>query len=214
MLQNIQLSNFKCFESLDLHCAPLTILCGLNGMGKSSVIQALLVLRQSIDEAAYILPNELILGGSFTDLGTGADVLYEDAQENIIAIEIRDDQISQPYALQFEYLSSADRLLTIQNSQLHDSGADTGWDLAPPVGGDLFYVNAERIGPRKHYPYSETAARRKDMGVRSELALSYWNSRRKHAIADDDPRRVGLSGQTGEAVLDSWLSAISPGSTS
>ena len=211
MLQNIQLSNFKCFESLDLHCAPLTILCGLNGMGKSSVIQALLVLRQSIDEAAYILPNELILGGSFTDLGTGADVLYEDAQENIIAIEIRDDQISQPYALQFEYLSSADRLLTIQNSQLHDSGADTGWDLAPPVGGDLFYVNAERIGPRKHYPYSETAARRKDMGVRSELALSYWNSRRKHAIADDDPRRVGLSGQTGEAVLDSWLSAISPG---
>ena len=211
MIHNLKLSNFKCFETLDLTCAPLTILCGLNGMGKSSVIQALLVLRQSIDAASYILPDELILGGSLTDLGTGADVLYEDAHDNTLAIEVRDDQISQPYGLRFEYVSSADRLLTIQDSQLHDWGTESGWDLAPPVGGDLFYVNAERIGPRKHYPYSETAARRRDMGVRSELALSYWNSRRTHAIADDDPRRVGLTGQTCEAVLDSWLASISPG---
>lgn len=40
MLRTLKLSNFKCFESLDLACAPLTLLCGINGMGKSSVIQA------------------------------------------------------------------------------------------------------------------------------------------------------------------------------
>ena len=47
MLSKIKLLNFKCFQSLELSCAPLTLLCGLNGRGKSSVIQALLVLRQS-----------------------------------------------------------------------------------------------------------------------------------------------------------------------
>ena len=47
MLRRIGLLNFKCFAQLDLPCAPLNLLCGLNGMGKSSVIQALLVLRQS-----------------------------------------------------------------------------------------------------------------------------------------------------------------------
>ena len=47
MLQKIGLTNFKCFDSLELTCAPVTLLCGLNGMGKSSVLQALLVLRQS-----------------------------------------------------------------------------------------------------------------------------------------------------------------------
>ena len=37
MLQKIELKNFKCFESLDRACSPLTLLCGLNGMGKSNV---------------------------------------------------------------------------------------------------------------------------------------------------------------------------------
>ena len=37
MLRKIELKNFKCFESLSLACSPLTLLCGLNGMGKSSV---------------------------------------------------------------------------------------------------------------------------------------------------------------------------------
>ena len=36
MLRRIGLNNFKCFERLDLPCAPLNLLCGLKG--KSSVI--------------------------------------------------------------------------------------------------------------------------------------------------------------------------------
>ena len=34
MITKIELSNFKCFRRLELKCAPLTLLCGLNGMGK------------------------------------------------------------------------------------------------------------------------------------------------------------------------------------
>ena len=49
MLTKICLTHFKCFERLELDCSPLTLLCGINGMGKSSVIQALLVLRQSFE---------------------------------------------------------------------------------------------------------------------------------------------------------------------
>lgn len=44
MLRKIKLMHFKCFEQLDLGCKPLNLLCGLNGTGKSSVIQAFLVL--------------------------------------------------------------------------------------------------------------------------------------------------------------------------
>ena len=49
MLTGLHLRNFKCFGQLSLQCAPLTLMTGLNGMGKSSVIQALLVLRQSFE---------------------------------------------------------------------------------------------------------------------------------------------------------------------
>ena len=54
MLRRIGLTNFKCFEKLELSCAPLNLLCGLNGMGKSSVIQALLVLRQSFETGTWM----------------------------------------------------------------------------------------------------------------------------------------------------------------
>lgn len=39
MITELRLKNFKCFEKLELRIAHLTLLAGLNGMGKSSVIQ-------------------------------------------------------------------------------------------------------------------------------------------------------------------------------
>ena len=213
MLRKIKLSNFKCFERLDLACAPLTLLCGLNGMGKSSVIQSLLLLRQSIDEIRWHPPTELVLAGPLTDLGTGADVLFEDAETSIIGIELHDDKIEKPYALNFEYFSShADRLQVVDDdSEFHNYGPAKGWDDAPPIGGDLFYVNAERIGPRKLYPLSEAAGRRGAIGTRGELTLSYWNSRKDLLLSEDDPRRAGLEERRLSAILHHWLGAVSPG---
>ena len=80
MLTNIKLKNFKCFEQLDLECRPLNLLCGLNGTGKSSVLQALLVLRQSF-ETGKLRDGELLLSGELIDLGQGEDVLFEYAED-------------------------------------------------------------------------------------------------------------------------------------
>ena len=82
MLQKINLTNFKCFESLRLTCAPLTLLCGLNGMGKSSVLQALLVLRQSAVSGELDSKGRLDLEWrTVASLGTGQDVLFEGAED-------------------------------------------------------------------------------------------------------------------------------------
>ncbi|MCY4141930.1 MAG: DUF3696 domain-containing protein [Rhodobacteraceae bacterium] len=211
MLRQVKLSNFKCFENLELNCAPLTLLCGLNGMGKSTVIQALLVLRQSIETIMYPVPHELILQGDRTDLGTGADVLFEGAKTNNISIELHDEEIPEPYSLQFEYSWRADRLLMLEESRTSRGKIAIGWNRAPPIGGDLFYVSAERVGPRKFYPLLETAGRRGNIGVRSEMALAHWHTKRGLVLHEDDPRCVGQSTKTMSAVLESWLDAVSPG---
>ena len=211
MIDNIKLTNFKCFEKMDLPCAPLTLLCGLNGMGKSTVLQALLVLRQSVEAQIYTAPEELVLAGNFVDLGTGADVLFEDAETSIIGIEVRDNSMSEPYALSFEYVSQADRLPALRKSETDQGGSGNGWASVPPVGGDLFYVNADRTGPRKFYPISETAGRRGYIGPRGELALAHWNSRQSKMISEDDPRDGGRGKRTLAAVLEYWLSSVSPG---
>ena len=211
MLTNIRLENFKCFEALDLPCAPLTLLCGLNGMGKSSVFQALLVLRQSVEAALFTVPGELILSGVHADLGTGADVLFEDAQGDRISIEVTDSAISKPYGLSFEYVARADQLLTDRESETYQFGPDEGWGEAPPVGGDLVYVDAERVGPRKLYPLLETVGRRGNIGARSEFALAYLNSRQDFVFPKDDPRGRGHESRKLLTILEDWLNGISPG---
>jgi predicted ATP-binding protein involved in virulence len=41
MISVLGLENFKCFPRLDLPLGRLTLLTGLNGMGKSTVLQAI-----------------------------------------------------------------------------------------------------------------------------------------------------------------------------
>ena len=110
MLRRIGLANFKCFGNLDLPCAPLNLLCGLNGMGKSSVIQALLVLRQSF-ETGDLQDGRLVLGGTRIDLGAGSDVLFEDAAEEVLGFVLRCDEAREPWAAVFGYSRTGDQLL-------------------------------------------------------------------------------------------------------
>ena len=75
MLKNISLENFKAFEKLnDLEIKPLTILCGVNSGGKSSIIKSLLLLKQSYENVSAA--NEATLNGIYTNNGLMKDILY------------------------------------------------------------------------------------------------------------------------------------------
>ncbi len=47
MITQLKIKNFKSLQNVTLDCKNLNILTGINGMGKSSIIQVLLLLRQS-----------------------------------------------------------------------------------------------------------------------------------------------------------------------
>ena len=44
MLDSLELKNFKCFQQQKIAFRPLTLLTGVNSAGKSTTIQALLLL--------------------------------------------------------------------------------------------------------------------------------------------------------------------------
>ena len=75
MFEHIYLQNFKCFETLSLPLAPLTLLSGTNASGKSSVIHSLMLLHQTIRENEYA--KRLILNGNTVQLGTRTDVVNQ-----------------------------------------------------------------------------------------------------------------------------------------
>ena len=63
MITNITLENFKCFPSVNINPKLITVLIGPNGTGKSAILQALLLLKQSEDPG-----TRLDLQGPLLDL--------------------------------------------------------------------------------------------------------------------------------------------------
>lgn len=211
MLREIRLANFKCFEALNLNCAPLTLLCGLNGMGKSSVIQALLVLRQSF-VAGELEEGRLALSGKLVDLGTGGDVFFEGTNEDM-KFELHHDEISTPCRLSFVYSEDADQLQAKDTlpSEKTGLGAETAWSHFPPFGGNVIYMGADRIGPQKIYGLSATFTRLGNLGLRGEDAINYLNQRQEDLIDATDPRFPQQKKARLLEVVDYWLQEITPG---
>ena len=73
MLQQIDLQFFKCFALLKLPVGPLTLLSGANASGKSSVMQALVLLHQTIRDHEW--STRLMLNGTSIRLGTASAVI-------------------------------------------------------------------------------------------------------------------------------------------
>ena len=79
MLSSLQIANFKRFQHLDLELRPLTLLSGVNGGGKSTVIQSLVLLSQTLSAREW--GRTLLLEGPELALGNVADVLNHNARD-------------------------------------------------------------------------------------------------------------------------------------
>lgn len=73
MITNITLQNFKCFHSVSIDPKLITVFIGPNGTGKSGVLQALLLLKQSSSNV-----NPLQLNGNFIRFPREAFMLHGD----------------------------------------------------------------------------------------------------------------------------------------
>lgn len=89
MLTRIDLRGFKCFTLLKLSLRPLTLLAGANGSGKSSVLQSLVLLHQTIREHEW--SSQLMLNGDSINLGTAADVINQGQDNRACEISLQED---------------------------------------------------------------------------------------------------------------------------
>ena len=83
-INTIQLRDFKCFaDSGDIPFAPLTIIFGRNNTGKSSILQSILLLRQTLDSPEY--GPRLDLRGPLYQAGSYADIVHQHkASQNVV----------------------------------------------------------------------------------------------------------------------------------
>ena len=150
MIESLALSNFKCFKDVLVPLRDLTVLSGINGMGKSTCIQAMLMLRQSVLEANG---TKLVadLNGSLVRLGLAEDVLFDKAEEeDTIALAIHEDGAERRYT--FSYAQGAKLLQPGKGSKAAKRGSRL-------FGEDFYYLAAERLGPRNSFPSSDMGDR-------------------------------------------------------
>lgn len=83
MLQELQIKNFKAWaDSGKIRLAPLTIFCGNNSSGKSSIAQFLLMLKQTIESSDRKRVLHLGDKDSLVDLGTFKEMVFQHNEEN------------------------------------------------------------------------------------------------------------------------------------
>lgn len=146
MITKLHLKNFKSHRDTQLDMKPLTLISGVNNIGKSSILQALLLLRQTYRNNR--LTEGLDLNKPLVSLGIGNDVLYKLAKEPILSIEVNDKDMGG-YSFNFDAGKALDAsFLPIVPSPIGEKSLS----IDSLFGNDFQYLSASRWAGRSDFP--------------------------------------------------------------
>ena len=192
MVTQIDLKYFKCFEVLHLPLAPLTLLSGGNASGKSSVLQALVLLHQTMRE--YEWSTRLMLNGPSLRMGTVADVVDKVNGRYTFEIGVVDMEHSYQWIFTAERseMSLAVDSVTV-SGVINDHPASLRYLIPLDVSEEitslphrlrsLTYITAERVGPREIYPLEDSQVVT-TVGPTGEYAASILHHGRNDRVLD------------------------------
>ena len=202
MLTRIDLRHFKCFDMLKLPLRPLTLLSGTNASGKSSVMQALVLLHQTMREHEWSV--RLMLNGTAVRLGTAAEVIDQVHGRRNWEITLLDGDADR---FQWEFEGGRGEMSMAVRRTCGEMADGTEWDVVdesmllhhllpqgvPPMLSSpsltnrlrgLTYLTAERLGPREYYIFDDPQLT-PVVGSQGEHAVSVLYSGRDIRVLDN-----------------------------
>jgi len=206
IIQSLHIHNFKCFADQTIRFAPLTLLSGFNGQGKTSVLHSLLLLRQSYQQ--HLLPDTgLAVNGDWVRIGNIKDALHENATDDTISFHlncmIKGQKIDSQWIFKYDHEDDFFKLV---------SEPVASKIINHPLFNDNFqYLQAERLGPRVFSEKRDFYVRQHcQLGVQGEYSADFLSTfgykilplhKLRHPKADSD----NLIDQT-----SAWLGEITP----
>ncbi len=220
MIKSIEIKNFKSIKSKYFPLRNLNVLLGLNGQGKSSFIQALLLLRQSADS---LQRGVLQLNGSEIQVGTTKDALYQYFEKNErLSIELAFDNKAKAL-LEFDYTLGSDVFNQLNRDSVSVEDNQNKLDFQQPLFTEKFqYLNANRIEPQSIHKKSYSSVfTLGNIGSKGQFTVDYLESRGDEDIAFENllhQKTPVSSNNRGEMFKDKrlinqvnlWMSEISP----
>lgn len=198
MIRELTIRGFKRFAEQSFSMGALTILAGMNGSGKTSVVHGLLLVREATQSNDGIVQ----LNGSYgLELGTFEDVQNWGGPELIEFRVVDGDGAAYDWTLGGK---QTDLYLKVDKQPPH----------APPLfnaGGRRFqYLCAERLGPRNILTSSGKLPADLEVGSRGEYSAQVLYSLGSHTV--EELRRCTKDDSGAAALLkfeaERWLSLI------
>lgn len=167
MIAKIKLKNFKLFENEEVALAPLTLITGINGMGKSSVLQSLLLLKQSYEIGYLEAKKQVDLNNDFVNLESAESLCFSGASdEKTVEITLETDRPST-HCWRLDASNPKEDVLNC----LYEG--DENWKEIALFSEDFIFLEAERWGPRVVYNKKESRSYNTRLGVQGELTPGY-----------------------------------------
>lgn len=198
MIKSIRVEGFKRFKDETFHLKSLTILAGLNGSGKSSFIQSILLTKEA-SNGAYTVPLDTAFG---LDLGTAQDVInWNNSDEEINISFDLESELQRVYT--FVAPNSSSLYLNVKNSYSEN--------LIKSINHTFIYLSAERYGPKSEYRFTSKHIDELALGLNGEHCAQIIDSIGLLPVLDAD--RIHPSTPENEAIfinyqLERWLSEI------
>ncbi|WP_257670003.1 AAA family ATPase [Parapedobacter tibetensis] len=205
MLTKLHLKNFKIFREEEFELAPLTLISGLNGLGKSSIIQSLLLLKQSYEIGYLTSQSKVDLSNDYVNLESAEALLYAlettDATNVAIGLETID---GDKHVWDIDATNPKSKVLNCTHT-----GTGPLEKLAL-FQEDFMFLDAERWGPRETYYKKEKRAYNTKLGIQGELAPAYINDAllNNEQIGMEQLMHPSLSSPDLYENLNAWLSDI------
>jgi len=213
VITRLTLVNFKAFRRLEVPMGPLTLLTGLNSSGKSSVLQALALLRQSFDPERWPQPTSgrLLLNGELVEVGTARDILHDDfgQADDLLATDapvvgfVVTDDVRVPIVALYDAEEPDE---DVMEARLRESLLP-GFLIAP-----FQYLHADRITPAVTYPRSrQIAIDRGFLGVRGEHTVNFLRHYGEQEVPDGPLRHPDASSPQLRDQTIAWMQELCPG---
>jgi len=201
VIASLRIRNFKAYREQSFSLGRLNLLAGLNGSGKSSLLQTLLILKQSADQG-LLESDEVTLNGSLVRLGRFKDVLFESAEDQRISI-ILTFASGNDLSCVMAGWSSEDRTGPATVSGEHIDGGAL-------LTQGFRFLAAERIGPRTQYgvPDDSTEA---GVGISGEWTPFYLAKHGDQNAPNPGSYHPGAVSPQLKHQIEAWMSEVSPG---
>ncbi len=146
MIKEVSIKNFKCFKNEEaFYFSKLNLLTGINGRGKSSVLQSLLIVSQTFIKKKT--PLQLVLNGEWVELGTFDDIRNDKNNETTISFRFKtDDKDQNDVCFKYTEAKESERIASI------DSMLVNGEEKYTVTTTDTNIKDKENISIRKQIP--------------------------------------------------------------